>query len=436
MKKKNNRKAIIAVAIMLLFLLILAIPLNIRSKLKNDIRLFEGQEHLLQLQLPLGFYLKTDKPGIIEINGSPAKNSKFSWLSLHHNFSLTGLSSGSVNLEFSLFNGLIPIRQLTVSVLPEKKVIVGGHSIGIKIHNDGVLVAGYYYMNRDGELYSPAEEAGIRIGDLILSLNGYILKDVDTAASIIRKEAVKGPLDLKVKRSTETFYVPISPYLCRESDEYRIGLYIRDTAAGVGTLTFYDPVSKNYGALGHLITDLDSHNPLEINEGVIVQADVVNIKMAQRGQPGEKAGIFREGENILGSIEKNTHSGIYGKIKNMGDFATPYKNPLPVALAFQVEIGPAEMLTVLEGNKIESFLVNIERTNNQNKPSDKGIIFRIIDERLLEVTGGIVQGMSGSPIVQNGRIVGAVTHVFVNDPARGYAIYAEWMFNESGINPY
>lgn len=432
--KSNNVKISVAIAAMLIFLLI-AMPLNVRGKLKNDIRLFEGQEHLLQLQLPLDLYIRADKPGIIDLNASPAKGGKYSRLSLRNDLSLTGLSSGSVNLEFSLFHGLLPIRQLTVSVLPEKEVIVGGHSIGIKLHANGVLVAGYFYLEREGDMYSPAEEAGLQVGDLIVSLNGFLLKDTERAASIIKREAAKGPLRLTVKRAGETFNSIISPYLCRESHEYRIGLYIRDTAAGVGTLTFYDPQTSAYGALGHVITDLDSNIPLYINEGVIVQADVINIKMAQRGQPGEKAGIFREGDKILGTIEKNTPSGIYGKLENLDYFVTPYAEPLPVALAFQVENGPAEILTVLEGNTIQSFLVQIERTNNQSKPSDKGIIFRIVDEQLLEITGGIVQGMSGSPIIQNGRIVGAVTHVFVNDPARGYAIYAEWMLNECGIYP-
>jgi len=140
----------------------------------------------------------------------------------------------------------------------------------------------------------------------------------------------------------------------------------------------------------------------------------------------------------LGTIERNTSSGIYRQLKNIVfyDYNTPYNQPLPVALAFQVEEGPAEMLTVVEGNRIQSFMVYIERTVNQNMSGDKGMVIRVVDEHLLEITGGIVQGMSGSPIIQNGRIVGAVTHVFLNDPARGYAIYAEWMFRESGIYPY
>lgn len=435
------RKKASIVIIVLLLLLSISMPLNIRSKLSHDIRLFEGQEHLLSLQLPMNIYIRADKAGIININGTPVNNDEYNRLLLRNDLSLTGLTSGIVNLEFSLFNGLIPIRELTVNVLPEKQVFAGGHSIGIKLHEEGVIIAGYYYLKEEqgDDYFSPAENAGVEIGDIILSLNGHALKDIDRAASIIKREAASNkPLHLMIKRKHETFRLTLEPHLCPEALEYRIGLYIRDTAAGVGTLTFYDPETGFYGALGHVITDIDTNVALEINEGVIVQADVVNIKMAQRGQPGEKAGIFREGQNILGSIQKNTISGIYGQLEdidNLGTFMTPHCEPLPVALAFQVENGPAEMLTVLEGNRIQSFMVQIERASIQNKAGDKGMVIRIVDEHLLELTGGIVQGMSGSPIIQNGRIVGAVTHVFVNDPSRGYAIYAEWMLQESGIFP-
>lgn len=432
---KINRKLILAIS--LLLLLFISIPLNIRSKLGHDLRIFIGQEHLLPLQVPMNLYIKTDRPGIIEINGySPLRGGEYTRLSQRNNLALIGLSRGSVSLEFSLFNGLIPLRQLTVNVLPEKEVMPGGHSIGIKLHKKGVIVAGYSYLKRDGALFSPAEEAGIKPGDIILSLNDLAFNDIEKAAATIKTKAAQGTLNFKVMRDNNILKLSVVPFFCQEAQEYRIGLYIRDTAAGVGTLTFYDPLSRYYGALGHIITDPDSDSPVEITDGVIVHADVVNIKMAQRGKPGEKAGIFREEGIILGTIERNTSSGIYGQLKNMVFYDTPYNKPLPVALAFQVEEGPAEMLTVVEGNRIQSFMVYIERTVNQNRPGDKGMIIRVVDEQLLEITGGIVQGMSGSPIIQNGRIVGAVTHVFLNDPARGYAIYAEWMLRESGIYSY
>jgi len=212
---------------------------------------------------------------------------------------------------------------------------------------------------------------------------------------------------------------------------YRIGLYLRDSAAGVGTLTFYDPETRRYGALGHIILDSDTHQPINLSEGSIVKAKIINVKAAQKGQPGEKTGIFIDGS--LGNIEKNSPYGIFGEITDLHKPESPYPDPLPMALSTQVETGPAEILTVIDGETIDSYAVVIEKISYQASPADKGIVIRVVDEKLLQSTGGIIQGMSGSPIIQNGKLVGAVTHVFINDPTRGYGIFIEWMFQEAEI---
>lgn len=432
----NYRKKKIAITLVVFILLLsLFFSLEIRSNLADNLRLFEGQEYSYQVKFPLQLYIKADKSGILDINGNIVNSNEFNRLGLHRGLSLRGLNRGSVNLQFSLFRGLIPIRQLTVSVLPEIQLNAGGHSIGIKLHEEGVMVVGFFYLENGGKNFSPAEDSGVFIGDLILAVNGINIQDLDTAAEIIKKESARGALDLLIKRGGEKIKIKVTPHLCPTSGDYRVGLYIRDTAAGVGTLTFYDTEKQYYGALGHIITDSDTQSILEIDDGLIVRADIVNVKMAQRGQPGEKAGIFREEKDILGTIAKNTHFGIYGKLKSMEECATPYPDPIPLGLCFEVKPGPAEMLTVVEGNKIQSFQLEIEKVLNQNRPVDKGIVIRVVDENLLSKTGGIVQGMSGSPIIQNGRLVGAVTHVFVNDPARGYGIFAEWMFKEMELLP-
>ncbi len=433
--KQTKIRNLLVIACLFLFLFAAFLPFEVKINLDDNIRLFEGQEHSFQLHFPMDLYIKADKEGILDINGNPITLGNFNRLSYHNNISLKGLTTGDVTLELSLFQGLIPLKQLKVNVLPGMEVIPGGHSIGIKLHEEGIIVAGYYYLDKEEVSFSPAEDGGIQIGDVLLQVNGINLRDVDRAADIIKRESSKGPLNFLLNRKGDILQTPITPYLCPQDQEYRIGAYIRDTAAGVGTLTFYEPQSNFYAALGHVITDLDTNSALEINEGLIVRADVINIKAAQKGQPGEKAGIFREGKDIVGSIEKNTSFGIYGRLRNISEHITPYPNPIPLALSFQVETGPAELLTVIEGNKIQSFNIFIERTTNQNKPGDKGMIIRVVDENLLKITGGIVQGMSGSPIIQNGRLVGAVTHVFVNDPTRGYAIFAEWMARECEILP-
>ncbi len=434
MASYRRKNAVLTVAVFLLLFIIL-LPLEVKVHLDENLRLFEGQEHSYQFKFPVDLYVRADREDILHINGSPMNVDQFNRIDYHGDFSLKGLTKGSVNLEFSLFNGLIPIRQLTVDILPEMSFMAGGHSIGIKIHDQGVIVVGYHYLEKEGEHFSPAQEAGIQIGDIIMKVNGKAIKDIDSAASLIIRESTKGEINFTVKRSGHTENITVEPFLCPDVQEFRIGLYIRDTAAGVGTLTFYDPESNSYGALGHIITDLETNTAVEIAEGLIVRADIINIKMAQRGRPGEKAGIFREEKDILGSIEKNTPFGIFGRLERIGDYMTPYPDPIPLGLAFEVQTGPAEILTVVEGNNIQSFDIYIERTTNQNRPGDKGIIIRVKDENLLDITGGIVQGMSGSPIIQNGRLVGAVTHVFVNDPTRGYATYVEWMVKEAEILP-
>ncbi len=430
-----RKRKYILISLVCIFIFSFFLSLAVKSNLTDNLQLFEGQEYSYQLRFPLQLYIKADKSGILDINSNIAHSNVLKHLGLNKGFSLRGLNSGIVNLELSLFRGRLPIRQLTVSVLPEIRLNPGGHSIGIKIHEKGVIVVGYYYVENEGNSFSPAKDGGILIGDLILAVNGINIQDLDIAAEKIKKEAGKGELVLLVKRKGENINIKITPYQCPSSGEPLIGLYIRDTAAGVGTLTFYDADKHYYGALGHIITDSDTQAILDIDDGLIVRADIVNIKMAQRGQPGEKAGVFREEKDILGDIAKNTHFGIYGKLKNIEECATPYPEPIPLGLSFEIKPGPAEMLTVVDGNKINSFQLEIEKVLTQSRPVDKGIVIRVVDENLLSKTGGIVQGMSGSPIIQNGKLVGAVTHVFINDPARGYGIFAEWMVKEMVLLP-
>lgn len=198
-------------------------------------------------------------------------------------------------------------------------------------------------------------------------------------------------------------------------------------------MTFYEPKSKKYGALGHVISDMDTQKPIQVHNGTIVGSQVTSIEKGDNGAPGEKQAKFSVKDDKLGNITKNSPYGIFGKLKKSVENGI-YDKPMPIALSHQVKEGPAKILTVVDGEKVEAFDVEIVSSVPQKYPATKGMIIKITDPKLLKKTGGIVQGMSGSPIIQDGKVLGAVTHVFVNDPTSGYGVHIEWMLQEAGIN--
>lgn len=348
---------------------------------------------------------------------------------------LETLRLGRSSIEFKLL-GAIPLKTVEVEVVPAIQLVPGGHSIGVVLHSQGVIVVGHSpVLTEDGQSRTPAKEAGILIGDVILAINGVPVQSDSQVADIIDACGKEGRgADILVKRSDTRINMTLHPVFCSETKRYRIGLFVRDSAAGVGTLTFYEPQSKAYGALGHVITDNDTNQPIDCSQGKIVLATVSGIQQGKRGQPGEKIGVFIEEDQMLGNINKNSQFGIYGELTRLPPNQTS-AGAVPVASMSQVQLGPAEMLTVVEGQNIERFSIEIQKINLQDAPESKGMVIKVTDPRLLERTGGIVQGMSGSPILQNGRIVGAVTHVFVHDPAKGYACFVDWMLMECGLIP-
>ena len=347
---------------------------------------------------------------------------------------LETLKLGNSTVEFKLL-GIVPIKTVQVDVLPSMKLVPGGNSIGVVLHSRGVIVVGNSPINTNGGQVTPAKDGGINIGDVILSINGIAVQSDSQVAEVIdRSGKEQGMLDIILKRGDKQINISIKPVLCDDTKRYRIGLFVRDSAAGVGTLTFYDPKSHDYGALGHIITDSDTNQPIDCEQGKIVAAKVSGIQHGLRGQPGEKIGVFIDEDHLLGNIQKNTKFGIYGKLaENISNDL--YSEAIPVASMNQIQIGSAEMLTVINGQTIERFSIEIQKINLQESPEGKGLVIKVTDPILLEKTGGIVQGMSGSPILQNGKIVGAVTHVFVHDPTRGYGCFIDWMLMEVGTIP-
>ncbi len=341
-----------------------------------------------------------------------------------------GVKPGNVSLELRLF-GLIPLKKINVDVVPEIRLVPGGHSIGVLLRTEGVLVIGYSPVLHHHEACFPAREGDIRLGDVIISINGIKVDSDDQVGKIIAEvdQPQKG-LKLIICREGQKLQRIVYPQFCEDTKTYRIGLFVRDNAGGVGTLTFADPVTKKFGALGHVITDSETNQKLQIRNGKILSVSVENIQKGKAGTPGEKIGVFLENTEF-GDIEKNEMCGIYGTLTT--DISNKYyPEPLPVVFSNQLHPGKAQILTVVNGEQIKKYEIEIEKVL-LGRSDGKNMIIRITDPELLQKTGGIIQGMSGSPIIQNEKVAGAVTHVFVNDPTRGYGVFIEKMLFEAEI---
>ena len=311
----------------------------------------------------------------------------------------------------------------------ERQVVAGGQSVGILLQTEGASVVGYAPVESGGSSVSPGKEVGLKVGDFITAVNDRPVNTDDEIAEIIDQCGKSGEaVVLDVDRSGKHLKVNIEPLYSEETGTYRIGLYIRDNTAGVGTMTFYEPESGVFGALGHKIENLSDRTVAGNEIGTLLSADIQEIKKGTAGTPGEKVGFFAE-NGIEGTINANSHLGVFGTADG-GITNNVYSAKIPIAKAEEVVRGPAKILTVLNGSKIGEYDIEIKKLMPLSEENGQGMIIQVTDKELLEKTGGIIQGMSGSPIIQNGKLVGAVTHVFVNDPTSGYACYADWMVKE------
>ena len=319
-------------------------------------------------------------------------------------------SVGVQNVTAELF-GAVPIKTVEVSVVPEQYVYASGEVIGVRIYADGVMVVGV-------ETIGGARIAGIKKGDLIKKINGTPAESTEQLSDILSSQKVN---TLTVLRGSECFDITVRGQ--KGEKGYTVGMWVRDSAAGIGTLTFTTE-DYNFGALGHAICDSDTELLVPLGHGSLSPCKVTSVKAGKSGEPGELSGII-SGE-VWGSVNTNSSLGLYG---NLSEKITGIK--LPIATEFLVKEGDAEILCDVDGTGVKAYKIRIEQISRTNSKTNKSMSLRVTDENLLNITGGIVQGMSGSPILQNGKLVGAVTHVFVNDPTRGYGIFIENMLTES-----
>ena len=403
--KKTLLKILIVIILIISYIYtcsIVAIP--------NNIVVFEGEK--LSLKIPKGITLisKNDETMLTSSNMGKEKIDKV----------------GNENLNLNLFGG-IKLKNVNVDIIPKTKVIPLGTAIGMKLYTKGVLVVGMSQIkNENNQKTKPYENSGIEQGDMILEINNNEVKNTVELIDEVNKSEGK-EIKIKYLQNNETKETSILPV--KSDNEYKIGLWVRDAAAGVGTLSFYEPSTNSFMALGHGIVDIDTEKIIDIANGELITANILSIKKGVKGTPGEVRGTIDLG-NKIGDIDKNTKLGVYGKVTDKNYLGIENNKEMEVATRKEIKEGKAKIICQLDNEGKKMYDIEIEKIYSMNNENNKSMLIKITDEELIKKTGGIIQGMSGSPIIQDGKFVGAITNVLVNDPTHGYAIFADMMIKQ------
>lgn len=388
------KKIIIYICIFLL-LIVLAYTCNI-SNIPSSVILLEGET----LSLNTLFGVKT-----VQASSNIAES-----------------NNNKVNIELSFLGGFT-LKQIDVNVLPETKVVPVGKVIGLKLYTNGVLIVGMTEI--EGE--KPYEFTGLKEGDTILEINNTEIDSIEKLKEVVNKSNGE-ELELKYLRDGTLSVSNIKP-VQTNTDEYKLGLWVRDAATGVGTITYYEPESGKFAALGHGIVDVDTDKLIDIESGEVVTSSIVAIKKGEQGIPGEIKGTIMNQTNI-GEVTKNTDFGIYGNLTNTASLNINSQKAIDVALRSEIKTGNAKVLCTLENGVTKEYDIEIKKIYANNNSDNKSMLIKVTDEDLLNQTGGIIRGLSGAPIIQNGKFCGAVTHVLVSDPTMGYAVFGDLMIKE------
>ena len=389
--------------IIILLLISLIYTVNITSMPKNVI-LLENEE--LDLKQILGITLKESKKEVLQTSNDSNKIE-------------------TKTISVSLFN-LFNVKEVNVSTVKNTKVVPLGNIIGIKLYSNGVLVIGMTEV----EGKKPYENTGIKEGDLITTVDNVTVTTTEELIKCVNNSQGK-LVKIKYIREGTEYVTDIEPVKTKE-DKYKIGLWVRDGACGIGTATYYDPGTGKIATLGHGIVDRDTDKLITIESGKLLTSTITKIKKGEKGNPGEIKGIINDNQTI-GSINLNTDFGIYGNLKEINTLGIDKNNSLDIALKNEIKTGEATILLALEDEIRKEYKIEIKKIYKNNTEDNKSMLIEITDEKLIEKTGGIIQGMSGAPIIQNGKFIGAITHVLVNNPLQGDAVFGEIMIKQMNI---
>mgnify|MGYP004462303129 FL=1 len=376
------------------------------DNIPQTIQIFRGQE----VSIPTLWGIKISNEDDLIETSSTLYSSRFNEI-------------GEEKLEVSLFDK-IKLKTINVNVIEDVDVIPVGEIVGIKLYTNGVMVVGTASIEgEDGNIYKPYQETGIQEGDCITHVNGVEITSTNRLVEEINK-SLGEEVELTYNHKEEIKTGKIKP-VKNKDDKYKLGIWVRDSAAGVGTVTFYNEDTKCFAALGHAITDIDTGEILSTSSGEIDNAQILSIVKGQKDEPGKIEGVINSDISI-GSIYNNTKFGIFGVIKNPQNVLLDFNRKMKVASRNEIKLGEAICLSGIDG-EIKEYKLEITKIYQNNNYDNKSMLINITDENLIEKTGGIVQGMSGTPIIQNGKFVGAITHVLVNNPTVGYAVFGDLM---------
>lgn len=324
-------------------------------------------------------------------------------------------------ITFKLF-GFIPIRKVVVVCADEEEVFVGGVPIGINISAKGAIVINEKMVDTEEGLVETEKSEKFKEGDIIIKINGNEIKSLDELSEYVEQSDEEW-FDITFLRKNAIHTAKIRGVIDKTTGKYKLGLWVKDDVSGIGTLTYVNKETQKFGALGHAVTE--SENSIPVGEGNVYLCKLVGIDKGETNDPGQLRCMFSKNDKIKGELEKNTRFGVFGKLTD-GENLIDENLSSKIGGRLSVSPGKATIVSSISGIR-EEYEIEIIKASYQSKADDKSIVFRVKDKRLIELTGGIVQGMSGSPILQNGKLVGAVTHVFTADPTKGYGIYSDWM---------
>ena len=438
-KEKAYRGFLYTVLTMAVIALMTVVYFTYWDKIPSTIKIRAGVEQELNFRVPVSGEIYRIGDNAAQVSSMPetrgsaemdrvAESISDSVQSIHVDFTHTvKVRANEINtyqMNLKLF-GILPYKNVDIEVIQDKMLIPSGIPIGIYVKTSGVLVVGVgEFENSDGKKVSPAKYV-LQKGDYILKVDG---EEVENKRQFIRmiEESDGKDMVFTIKRNGDITDVMAKPD-CNQNKEWKMGIWIRDNAQGIGTMT-YEDTDHTFGALGHGINDVDTSTLMNLEEGTLYKTEIVGITRGANGSPGELTGYIEyDSDNVIGEIMENTTEGIFGVCDVEMENAVCYE-PIPIALKQEIELGPAQIICSVTGQP-EFYDVEIEEINLEQDNINRGIVVRVADEKLLTLTGGIIQGMSGSPIIQNGKLVGAVTHVLVQDSTRGYGIFIEEMLS-------